>query len=67
MDICGVERPWSSAFIRKIMQGTMHNIEKIVERTFEILQCLKHNILKCMFNHFFCFMYEINIFEYKRS
>ena len=47
IDIC-VEHPWKSAYIRKIMQPFMHNIEKIVERTFKILQCLRHNIFMSM-------------------
>ena len=33
----------------------------MVERTFKIL-----NVYGKIFNHFFCFMYEINIFEHKR-
>ena len=36
----------------------MHNIEKTVKHTFKSLRCLKHNIFKNMFNHFFNFIYE---------
>ena len=45
----------------------MYNIEKMVKRTFEILQCFQCNIFKSMFNHFFYLMYEVNFFEHKRS
>ena len=42
----------------------MHNIEKMVQHTFKILQSLQHNIFKSMFNHFFNFMYFIYLFIY---
>ena len=45
----------------------MHNIEKMIERTVKIFKCLRYNIFKSIFNHFFRFMYEINIFQHKRS
>ena len=45
----------------------MYDIEKMVERTFKTLQCLRYIIFKSVFNHIFCFIYEIKIFEHKRS
>ena len=64
-----VEQPWKSAYVKKIMQPIhfMHNIKKMVEHTFKVLRYSWHDVFKGMFNHFFRFMYEINIFKHKRS
>ena len=53
IDIC-VEHPWKSAYIRKIRQP----IEQ-VKCTFKILQCIKHNIIKSVFNHFLNLMNKL--------